>query len=159
MQLLVPLMEKLLSCLVVLNTKSNPTKQQRPSAWLASSNGMLDLEHATAYARILYTLSRPTVSSVTKRNAKPSVLTDETRKAREHAASFVPYLLVHYCGLQLVGSIPPAARKTLLLALFSCIEIVPHEKLVGMSASMGLDEREIWRSLWTEWRKSQVLLA
>jgi nucleolar pre-ribosomal-associated protein 2 len=143
-----------MSCFFVLHPKSNATKSQRAPLWLSSTDCMLNIAHANAYVRVLHSFSHPTVSSVSKSHNSSSALTDETRKARKYAAEYIPYLLTHYCGLLLVGRISQDVRSVLMPGIWACIEIIPDEKLKAMSARMNSTEREIWRTVWAEWRRA-----
>jgi nucleolar pre-ribosomal-associated protein 2 len=155
MQLLMPILEILMSGLLIPHPKSNANKIQRPSPWLSFPEGILDATHATALSRILQTFCRPSVSSVARPSARlSSLLTDETRKVRKYTAKYIPYILMHYCGLLLVGKFSQEVRKALVPGIWACIEIVPHEKLQAMHASMGRDEREVWRSIWAEFQRT-----
>jgi nucleolar pre-ribosomal-associated protein 2 len=153
MHLLIPLLQILLTCLFTLHTQSRPTTIQKPPKWLSSYNPALSATHATAYSRILLTLTHPSVSSTTSipKSHVNSLLTDQTRKARVYAAKYVPYVLMHFCSLQLVGRMTPEIRKALLPGIWSCIEILPREALHGMNAGMGRDDRAVWSNLWAEY--------
>jgi Urb2/Npa2 family len=153
MHLLIPVLQILLTCLFTLHPQSRATVVQTPPSWLSKYTSLLSAPHATAYARILLTLAQPTVSSTStaSRNRANPFLIDETRKARQYAAQYVPYILMHFCSMQLAGRMTPEVRKALLPGIWACIEIVPREKLRGMSATMGRDDRAVWTSLWSEW--------
>jgi nucleolar pre-ribosomal-associated protein 2 len=153
MHLFMPLLQTLLTCLFTLHTESKPSTVQNPPSWLSPHSSLLSGPHSTAYARILLSFTQPTVSSTSTSSHRRSnpLLTDETRKARQYAAQYVPYLLMHFCGLHLVGRMSAEVRKAVLPGIWACIEIVPREVLRGMSASMGRDERAVWASLWGEW--------
>lgn len=150
--LLVPLLQQLITSLFQLHPQSKPSASQKPPNWLPRYASPLSTLHGTSCARILLTWVNPTVSSTAAaRRGASSLLTDETRKARHHAAQYVPYILTHFCSLHLVGRMTPEIRKAILPGIWACIEAVPREALRGMNASMGRDERAIWASLWGEW--------
>ena len=155
MHILVPVLQTLLTCLFTMHPNSKPPKSLKPPTWIQSDKNKLSESQATAYSRILLTWTQPTMTSVTSRTRpmNTALLTDETRKARDYAARYVPYVLMHFCSLHLVGSMAPDIRKAVLPGIWACIEVVPRERLRGMNASMGRDERAIWSSLWAEWRR------
>ena len=155
MHILISLLQILLNSLFSLHRNSNPTPSQKPPAWISTRLSVLEESHGIAYSRILLTLTQPTVSSTMVRhqsNTNP-FLTDETRKARQYTAKFVPYIVAHFCSLHLVGRMSPEIRKAILPGIWACVEAVPREGLRGMNASMSKDERAIWASLWTEWSR------
>jgi len=96
---------------------------------------------------------QPSVSSTAGlvRSRGNPLLTDETRKARQYAARYIPYVIMHFCGLHLVGRMTLEIRQALLPGIWACIEAVPREGLRGMNASMGRDERAVWANIWAEW--------
>jgi nucleolar pre-ribosomal-associated protein 2 len=150
---LVPLLQALLTCLFVPHSRVKSLGSKSTPPWLSQQSGVLDAEHAIAYTRILGSLTQPTVSS-TASHPRPSInpmLIDETRKARQYAAQFVPYILLHFCSMQLVGKMNTEVRGGLMPGIWACIEAVPREALRGMNSGMGRDEREIWSALWAEW--------
>jgi len=114
----------------------------------------MDATHASAYARILTTLSSPTVSSTSSRRHNTDLsLVDETKKARVYAGQYVPYILMHYCNLQLQGGLSVESRDKLKTGLWSCMDIVDLECMRGMNAGMGKDERVLWGTLYSEWKR------
>jgi nucleolar pre-ribosomal-associated protein 2 len=155
MHILVPVLETLLNCLFTIHPNSKPPKSQKCPTWIQQSKSKMSEPQAVAYSRILLTWTQPTMASVTSggRSAKNSLLTDETRKARDYVAQYAPYVLMHFCSLHLVGNMAPEVRKAVLPGIWACIEVIPRERLRGMNASMGRDERAIWSSLWAEWRR------
>jgi nucleolar pre-ribosomal-associated protein 2 len=157
MHLLVPLLQTLMNSLFLLHTNSKPAAYQKSTSWLHSRNHVLDATHATAFSRILLTLTQPTVSSSSShyRSHNNPLLTDETRKARQYAAQYVPYILAHFCGLHLIGRLSPEVRKATMPGIFACIEAVPREGLRGMNAGMGKEDRAIWNTLWADWSRSR----
>jgi nucleolar pre-ribosomal-associated protein 2 len=153
MHLFMPLLQILLTCLFTLHSDTKPSTVQKPPSWLSPHSSLLSGPHATLYSRILFSFSQPTVSSTSSSSHHRGnpLLTDETRKARQYAAQYVPYLLMHFCSLHLLGRMSAEVRKAVLPGIWACIEIVPRELLRGMNASMGRDERAVWASLWGEW--------
>lgn len=156
MHLLIPCIQTLMNSLFVLHANSKPAQFQKVPFWMNGRNNAVDAIHATAFSRILLTLTQPTVSSSTThcRTSNP-LLTDETRKARQYAARHVPYIIAHFCSLHLIGKLAPNVRKVLLPGIYACIEAVPREGLRGMNAGMGKEDRAIWSALWSEWSRSK----
>src|ERR1700712_4069548 len=155
--ILVPLLQSLLTCLFVPHTRAKLSASKTPAAWLFSQPGVLTGEHGTAYTRILTTLTQPTVTSAagartTFLSNKTPDLVDQTRMARQYAAQFVPYVLLQFCSMQLVGRLDNEVNQALKPGLWACIDAVPREALRGMSSGMGRDDREIWSALWADWR-------
>jgi nucleolar pre-ribosomal-associated protein 2 len=153
--LLIPLLQNLLSSLFILHSYTNPLPSQSPPPWLGTHSHPLSGWHAIAYTRILLTLTQPTVSSATTQHSRKAnnFLVDETRKARQYAGKYVPYVLMHYCNLLLVGRLTTDVRKSLLTGIWACIDIVPKEGLRAMNAGMGRDERSIWATVWSDWNQ------
>lgn len=153
MHIFIPLLQILLTCLFTLHPRSRPPISQKPPIWIPSHNSIFSETHSIAYSRILLTFTNPSVSSISNsaRQGGNSLLTDETRKARQYAARYIPYLLMHFCSLHLVGRMTSEIRKGLLPGIWACIELVPREALRGMNSGMGRDERAVWASLWAEW--------
>ncbi|KAF2665228.1 hypothetical protein BT63DRAFT_87966 [Microthyrium microscopicum] len=157
MHLLVPLLQALLNCLFSTHVGSTPARNQRAPSWIHSRQSGLDSSHGTDYAKVLLTLTEPTVSSAMSmyRSRNNPMLTDEIRKARKYAAQYVPYVLAHFCGLHLNGSLTPEIRKSLMPGIWACVQAVPREGLKGMNAGMRPDERAIWSSLWAEYNRTR----
>jgi nucleolar pre-ribosomal-associated protein 2 len=158
--LLVPLLQALLTCLFKPHADTKPPSAQQIPAWLRNPHKgyhPLESKHGIAYSRILSTLTQPTVSSTQAhyRSRGNPLLTDETRKARKYAAQFVPYVLMHYCALQLTGRLSSDIRKELLPSIWACIEAVPREALNGMNAGLRTDEKAVWAAVWSEWQRSK----
>jgi nucleolar pre-ribosomal-associated protein 2 len=155
---LVPLLQSLLTCLFVPHTRAKLPTSKAPPTWLSFQTGVITAEHGTAYTRILTTLTQPTVTSaagarVNFLSNKTPDLVDQTRIARQYAAQFVPYILLHFCSMQLVGRLGSEVSQALLPGLWACIDAVPREALRGMSSGMGRDDREIWSALWADWTR------
>jgi nucleolar pre-ribosomal-associated protein 2 len=148
--LLVPLLQNFLSCL--FTPHSGSTSSLPP--WIHGSASTLTTSHATFYTRILTTLSSPTSSSTALKwhNTAPN-LVDEIKKAKLYAGQYVPYILMHYCSLQLSGSIGVEVRDALKSGIWSLMDVVDMEGMRGMNAGMGRDERVMWGSLYVEWNK------
>jgi nucleolar pre-ribosomal-associated protein 2 len=157
MHLLVPFIQTLMNPLFIMHANSKPAVFQKSPSWLSNRIHDLDATHATAFSRIILTLTQPTVSSSLThyRSYNNPLLIDETRRARQYAAQFVPYILAHFCGLHLIGRLSPEIRKALLPGIWACIEAVPREGLRGMNAGMGREDRAIWSALWAEWSRSR----
>jgi nucleolar pre-ribosomal-associated protein 2 len=161
MHILIPLLQSLLTCLFTLHPQSRPPVSQKPPVWLTAHNSILLETHAIAYTRILLTLTNPSVSSTSNlsRHRGNDLLTDETRKARQYAAKYIPYLLMHFCSLHLVGRMTLEIRKGLLPGIWACIELIPREALRGMNSGMGRDERAVWANLWSEWSRTHGITS
>jgi nucleolar pre-ribosomal-associated protein 2 len=160
MHLLVPVLQSLANPLFQPDGTGSASRCQKPPSWLSTRKPVLGQAHATAYSRILHTLAEPTASSTRAHHHRAADstrnpwLTDETRKAREYAARYIPYVLAHLCAMHLVGHIPPELRRAVLPGVWVCVEAVPREGLRGMNASLGRDDRAIWASLWAEWSRT-----
>jgi nucleolar pre-ribosomal-associated protein 2 len=150
--LLVPVLQKLLTCLFILHPNSKAPPSLTPPGWLPAHKTTLLATHANAYARLLTMWVQPSVASIG--SSRSSRLTDETRSARQYAAEYVPYILMHFSSAQLVGRLTPDIREAVLPGIWACIGAVSREALRGMNASMGRDERAIWANVWAEWNRA-----
>jgi hypothetical protein len=153
MHLLIPLLQNLLGALFVTHVRSTSSL---PS-WLHDNIGSLTAEHATSYSRVLITLSSPTVSSTQSRKhtsiASMPNLIDATKQARLYAGQYIPYILMHYCSLQLTGMLEGAMKEEVKRGIWSCMDIVDLEGMRALSEGIGRDERVMWASLFKEWQR------
>lgn len=152
MHLLVSLIQNLMSCLFNPHRYQVSALSAQPS-WLSS----LTVNHAVAYTRVLTTLCSPTVSS-THSHRGPRMadagLVDEAKRAKEYAGQYVSYVLLHYCTLQLQGSVTPEIGEKLKIGLWAMMEVVDIEAMRGMNAGMGREERVVWGALYAEWNRT-----
>jgi hypothetical protein len=153
MHLFVPVLQALLTCLFTPHPHSKPPRSLTPPTWVNPEEAWDEM--AQGYKRVLETWTNPTIFSSPAPMHHGRPLVDESRRAREHVAEFVPHLLAHYCSLSLAGTLGWGAREDLMDGLFTCIDIVPRERLRAMNAGMGRDERAVWRSLWADWRRDR----
>jgi nucleolar pre-ribosomal-associated protein 2 len=152
MHLLVPVLQRLLTCLFTLHPNSKAPPSLTPPGWLPAQQSTLSAPHANAYARLLTMWVQPSVASIG--SSRSSRLTDETRRARQYATEYVPYVLMHYSSAQLVGRLTPEIRDAVLPGIWACIAAVSREGLRGMNASMGANERAIWANMWADWNRA-----
>jgi hypothetical protein len=145
MHLLVALLQNLMTCLF---TPHRYVTISPLPPWRLPSTALL-AEATTSYTRILTTLVSPTASST--HTGHTSALVSETKKAKEYAGQYAPYLLLHYCSLQLNSA--SGGGEKLKMGLWAVMEVVDVEAMRGMNAGMGKGERVIWGSLWSEWQR------
>jgi nucleolar pre-ribosomal-associated protein 2 len=154
MHLLIPLLQNLLGALFVPHVRSISILPY----WLYENSGALKAENATAFSRILTTLSSPTVSSTqTRKHTSTSTsaphLVDATKQARLYAGQYIPYILMHYCSLQLTGTLEGAMKEEVKRGVWSCMDVVDLEGMRALSEGIGRDERVMWASLFREWER------
>jgi len=156
MHLLIPLLQNLMTCLFTPHRYQGPRSAASLPWWLDNSPAKLDGTHATAYSRLLSTLCSPTPSSTSSFRRRVTgnadlTLTDETRVAREYAGQYVPYLLMHYCSLQLSGRLGEGIGEKLRPGVWDMMAVVGIEGMRGLNAGLGRDERAIWGVVYQEW--------
>ncbi|OCK75692.1 hypothetical protein K432DRAFT_361651 [Lepidopterella palustris CBS 459.81] len=157
--LLIPLLQRLLSCFFISNA-TRRTKNPYLPPWIHPYSTPLTPANAISYTRLLTTLSSPTVSSVTgpqhhhNRSRKQAALVDATKKARQYAGQYIPSLIVWFCKCLLSGRLEPKVRERLMPGVWACLETVEMEALKAMSSGLGSNERAIWRGLYAEWRRT-----
>ena len=110
--------------------------------------------HAAAYARVLTTLSDPTVSSVTrsKYRLRPE-LNDETKKAKDIAGQHLPYLIMEYCDCQLKGRLLPEMKTALDPGLYAVLAVMSQEVMKTMNEAMDESARAVWKALYEDYRR------
>ncbi len=153
MHLFVPVLQALLTCLFTPHRLSKQPRSLKPPTWVEPAADWCDM--ALQYSRVLEAWMHPDISSPAVPLRRGPNLVDESRRAGEYAAGFVPHLLAHYCSLSLAGTLGWGAREDLVEGLFTCIDAVPRERLRAMNAGMGREERAVWRSLWADWRRER----
>lgn len=157
--LLMPLLVNLLHCLFTPHSSLSEDSVLRLPPWLSSKSSPLSKRHATAFARLLSTLSSPTIQSVSghKRRrssaASQTPLKDEAKVARAYVGEHVPILMAAYCTAQLHGKMAPKVKDALMPGLWSCMETVEMDAWRAMSERMKESERAIWQSVWEEWKR------
>jgi hypothetical protein len=154
MHLLIPLLQNLLGALFVPHVRSTSTLPR----WLHDNGGALKTENATAFSRILMTLSSPTVSSTqTRKHMSTSTsapnLIDATKQARLYAGQYIPYILMHYCSLQLTGTLEGTMKEEVRKGVWSCMDVVDLEGMRALSEGIGRDERVMWAALFRDWER------
>ncbi|KAE9972159.1 hypothetical protein BLS_004161 [Venturia inaequalis] len=150
MHLLIPLLQNLLTCLFKPHRHQGPRSAASLPSWLFNTPSPLDNSHSKAYTRLLSTMCSPTASS-TSQHRRNAELTDTNKQAREYAGSYVPYVLMHYCSLQLGASMDPEVREGLKAGIWEMMGVVGIEGMRGMNVGMGRDERAIWGVVYNEW--------
>lgn len=113
-----------------------------------------NVTQASAYARLLTTLSDPTISSVSRpKNRSRLELNDETKKARSIAGQHLPYLIMEYCTSQLTGKLSPQMKAALEPALHAVLAVMTPEIMRTMNAALRESERVVWKALYEDWRR------
>lgn len=142
----------MLTCLYIPASRHSTALSLPP--WLDISKPLLGFKHAAGYARLLSTLCSPTVSSVSRKRKHGDVrLTDETKKAKAYAGSYVPLVLMQYCSLQLRGKVAEGVREKLQPGLWAAMDVVGIEGMRAMSAGMDQSARAVWRGVYGEWNR------
>jgi nucleolar pre-ribosomal-associated protein 2 len=150
MHLLVPLLQNLLTCLFKPHRHHGPRSAASLPPWLSNTPTPLNNSHSKAYTRLLSTLCSPTSSS-TSSHRRHAELTDTNKQAKEYAGQYVPYVLMHYCSLQLVASMVSEVREGLKAGIWEMMAVVGIEGMRGMNVGMGRDERAVWGVVYNEW--------
>ncbi len=143
--LVVHALQSLLRCLFIPYTATDSPLESQ-SAFAET--------HASAYARLLTTLSDPTVSSVSRSNSRSRLeLNDETKKARSIAGQHLPYLIMEYCNSQLKGRLAPRMKAALDPGLHSVLTVMTPEIMRTMNAALDESGRAVWKALYEDWRR------
>jgi hypothetical protein len=150
MHLLVPLLQNLMTCLFKPRSQYGTHSVASLPPWLFNTSGPLTKEHSKAYTRLLSTLCSPTSSS-TSLHRRHAELTDMNKQAKEYAGQFLPYVLMHYCSLQLNASMSSEVSEGLKPGIWEMMAVVGIEEMRGMNVGMGRDERAIWGVVYNEW--------
>lgn len=153
--LLMPLLQALLRCLFLPDTRSNNNDNDtlnRPS-WLPNTTRHLHAKHATSYTRLLTSLCSPTISSVTRHThgKTHNELIDATKKAKSYAGQYVSAILVEYCVCQLRGRINSEMKAALMPGLYACMDVMSVEAMRAMNAGMDSSASAIWQGLYRDW--------
>jgi hypothetical protein len=154
MHLLVALIQNLLSSLFTPHRYYATAVTARPS-WLPPTK-WLSIDQTISLTRVLTALCSPTVSSTQSHHHRPNGstnLVDDSKKAKQYAGQYVSYVLLHYCTLQLQGSVAPEVAEKLKIGLWAMMEVVDIEAMRGMNAGMGRGERVVWGALYSEWNR------
>ena len=148
--LMVPALQGLLRCLFTSYSPADSTS-------LASDQSSVVGEpHAAAYARLLTTISDPTVSAVSRGRSRRHglLLNDATKKARSIAGQHLQYLLMDYCKSQLHGTLRPAVKAALAPGLAAVLHVIPPDVLRTINAAMDPSARSIFKALYDELRRT-----
>lgn len=138
-------LQGLLRCLFIPYT-SDDTLPEVKSAFNST--------HASAYTRLLTTLSDPTVSSITRSKNRPRLqLNDETKKARSIAGQHLPYLIMEYCTAQLKGRMPPEMKAALDPGLLAMLAVMTPELMRTMNAALDESGRAVWKAMYGDWKR------
>ncbi|KAI4720315.1 hypothetical protein E4T48_03493 [Aureobasidium sp. EXF-10727] len=157
--LLVPLMQRLLSCLFLPSSRDAGTINRfKHPAWLDPTTASLTLKHAQKYSRLLENLCNPPQFNVAGRGGKAPDLVDETRKARMHVAQHTPHILHYYCTLILNGKLGEGMRDALTPGMWAIIDVAEigaddSRGVKALSSSMGNADRAVLRGIWEDWRR------
>jgi len=152
MHLLVLLLQNLMTCLFNPHRLQGRGSTASLPSWLYNTPTPLTRSHATAYTRLLSTLCSPTSSS-TSSHRRHAELIDANKQAREYAGQYVPYILMHYCSLQLSGNMEAEVREGLRPGIWDMMSVVSIEGMRGMNVGMGRDERAVWGVVYAEWMR------
>ncbi|KAF1989952.1 hypothetical protein K402DRAFT_244185 [Aulographum hederae CBS 113979] len=163
--ILLPLLERLLTCLYIPfhgrnnNTSSSGSKLSHPP-WLDAREHPLARQQAALFTRVLTTLCEPTLSSVSfyhhhhnhSRGKSSAPLTDPIKQYRAYTSQFMTNVLARYCSLQLQGTLDPKVRTGLMPGIWSVMGTVEVEHMRAMRAGLGQAEREVWGGLFEDWK-------
>jgi nucleolar pre-ribosomal-associated protein 2 len=152
MHLLVLLLQNLMTCLFKSHRFQGRGFTTLLPPWLCNTPTPFTRSHSTAYTRLLSTLCSPTSSS-TSSHRRHAELIDANKQAREYAGQYVPYILMHYCSLQLSGSMEAEVREGLRPGIWDMMGVVSIEGMRGMNVGMGRDERAVWGVVYAEWMR------
>ena len=120
---------------------------------VGSESSIFGESHAAAYGRILNMICDPTVSSVKRsRNRSRLELNDETKKARSIAGQHLQYLIMDFCGCQLMGRLQSGMRGALSAGLYAVLGVIPPDIMRTMNAAMDSNSRSVFKSLYNDYR-------
>lgn len=120
------------------------------------NNGSASVPQARSLAKLLESFCNPPALRY-RRGGKPSDLVDEAKRAQAHAGQFAPYLLHHYCGCVLTGSLGESVREALLPGLWAVIEAMEtynEDAIRVLSSAANNSERAVLRSVYEEWKRT-----
>ncbi|KAJ5658568.1 uncharacterized protein N7484_002217 [Penicillium longicatenatum] len=153
--LVVPAMQRLLSCLFARSRKRSRSAHFQSSLsqpfWLAP----LEASHTSSYTRLLTTLSDPTTSAVLRPQAGASrdALNDETKKAKRIAGQHLQYVVMEYAQCSLRGSLLPDVKAALMPGMYAALDVMSKESLRALNAGLDVSGRAIFKSLYDDYVK------
>ncbi|KAJ5987334.1 hypothetical protein N7451_011699 [Penicillium sp. IBT 35674x] len=151
--LVVPAMQRLLSCLFARSRKRSRSAHFQSSLsqpfWLAP----LEASHTSSYTRLLTTLSDPTTSAVLRSQAGASrdALNDETKKAKRIAGQHLQYVVMEYAQCSLRGSLLPDVKAALMPGMYAALDVMSKESLRALNAGLDVSGRAIFKSLYDDY--------
>ncbi|OQU99779.1 hypothetical protein CLAIMM_05362 [Cladophialophora immunda] len=161
--LLLPILQSLLRCLFwpghkamesQRGTTANAIKSFGKSlpTWLHESPGPLSLSSAEQLARLLSSISNPTVSAARSSNkGSRNELNDAVNRARKLAGQHMQYLVMEYCRCVLDGQITPSMKDHLMHGMYSVMDALDRDVMRAMNAGMDPSSRTIFRGLYESW--------
>ncbi|KAJ5752837.1 hypothetical protein N7520_009754 [Penicillium odoratum] len=152
LHLVVPAMQRLLSCLFARSRKRSRSRTQASLSqpfWLAP----LEASHTSSYTRLLTTLSDPTVSAVLRPQSGSSrdALIDETKKAKRIAGQHLQYVVMEYAQCSLRGSLLPEVKAALMPGMYAALDVMSKESMRALNAGLDVSGRAIFKSLYDDY--------
>ncbi|OAL20250.1 hypothetical protein AYO22_08962 [Fonsecaea multimorphosa] len=161
--LLLPIMQSLLRCLFWPGRKA--LESQRGAAanaiksfgkslpiWVHESEEPLPLSSAAQFARLLSSVSNPTVSAARSSNkGGHNELNDAVNRARKLAGQHMQYLVMEYCRCVLDGQITPSMKDHLMPGMYRVMDALDRDVMRAMNAGMDPSSRTIFKGLYDSW--------
>ncbi|KAH7067615.1 Urb2/Npa2 family-domain-containing protein [Paraphoma chrysanthemicola] len=154
--LILPLLQGLLNCLFIPTSARSSVLPPWLRSKVLTNTSCLSPASASQYTRLLGTLCNPPQSSIAKphsKSRKPKDLNDPVKAARERTSHFLYPLLASFCRLHLYGRLDPTIRVKLMPGIWNVMGTagLHKEELDAMFAGLGRSEKDVWRSMWSEW--------
>ncbi|OAP55498.1 hypothetical protein AYL99_10471 [Fonsecaea erecta] len=161
--LLLPILQNLLRCLFWTGQKvlesqrgdaANATRSFAKSLpnWLHVSAEPLPQSSAEQFARLLSSISNPTVSAARSSNkGGRNELNDAVNQARKLAGQHMQYLVMEYCRCALDGQITPATKDSLMPGMYRVMDALDRDVMRAMNAGMDPSSRTIFKALYDSW--------
>lgn len=148
--LVTTILKKLLSCLLdrTMNQGRALEKDKDQAYWVAP----LQATEAAHFARLLTSLSDPTLSSVSRPTAHEG-LTDQTKKAKLITGQYLQYFIKEYARMCLRGTFPPQTKATIMPGLYSILDSLPQETTRSLNAELEVSSRAVFKGLYNDYVK------
>ncbi|KAH7083620.1 Urb2/Npa2 family-domain-containing protein [Paraphoma chrysanthemicola] len=154
--LILPLLQGLLNCLFMPTSARSGVLPVWLRSRVLTHTSCLSAASASQYTRLLGTLCNPPQSSIAKphqKSRKSKDLNDPVKAARERTSHFLYPLLASFCRLHLSARLEPTIRVKLMPGIWNVMGTagLHKEELDAMFAGLGRSEKDVWRSIWSEW--------
>ncbi|KAH0848740.1 hypothetical protein AYO21_07838 [Fonsecaea monophora] len=161
--LLLPILQSLLRCLFwpgqrALESHRGSSANAMRSfgrsmpTWLHESAESLPQSSAEQFARLLSSISNPTVSAARLSNKRGhNELNDVVNRARKLAGQHMQYLVMEYCRCVLDGQINPSTKDQLMPGMYRVMDALDRDVMRAMNAGLDPSSRTIFKGLYDSW--------